>query len=248
MTDAYTHAEYRRLLRAGRTAGYRFASFAEVASSREGSERLCFLRHDCDNDLVAAARMAAIEVDEGVAATYFVMLRSALYNILAPTNARLVRDILRGHFLGLHFDESVFAAQPDERIPALVERERRLLVEEFGADVDAVSFHQPGARILENRVRLACLNTYDGRNMAGVHYTSDSNLVFRGGHPIELFHAASHRRLQVLIHPEWWTSEAVPLDVKWNQMLRNNLDLMQESLVAREDTFERRRRIEIGPA
>jgi peptidoglycan/xylan/chitin deacetylase (PgdA/CDA1 family) len=249
MTGTFTHQEYRSVLRAGHAAGYRFASFSEVESSREGGQRLCFLRHDCDSALPAAVRMAAIEAEEGVASTYFVMLRSALYNVLAPTNARLVREILaKGHFLGLHFDENVVATQPDERIPALVERERRLLGEEFGAAVEAVSFHQPGGRILENRIRLACRNTYDREDMAGVHYTSDSNLAFRGGHPVALFREAMHRRLQVLIHPEWWTAEATPLDAKWDGMLRDNFELMQESLLEREDTFNRRRRIEIGPA
>jgi hypothetical protein len=35
----------------------------------------------------------------------------------------------------------------------------------------------------------------------------------------------------------------MPLDAKWDQMLANNVGMMQDSLLAREDTFTRRRDI-----
>lgn len=238
----FTHARYREILQAGGAAGYRFIGFAEHAEQRSSDEKACLLRHDCDNDLVAALRMAEIEAEEGVRSTYFVMVRSAIYNLLAPTNAALVRQILGlGHWLGLHFDESVVAHAPEAQVPALVDRERQLLREEFGNEVAAVSFHQPGPRILENRIKLSCLNTYDRGDMAGVHYTSDSNLVFRGGEPSVLFGEARHHRIQILIHPEWWTAEAMPLAAKWDRMLADNFELMENHLLTREDTYTERR-------
>ena len=79
--------------------------------------------------------------------------------------------------------------------------------------------------------------------MAGVHYTSDSNLVFRGGEPEKLFAEGAHRRIQILLHPEWWTDQPMPLAEKWNLMLANNIELMQESLIQREDTFTARREV-----
>jgi peptidoglycan/xylan/chitin deacetylase (PgdA/CDA1 family) len=201
------------------------------------------LRHDCDNDLVAAVRLADIEAEEGVHATYFLMLRSAMYNLLAPTNARLVRQLLGcGHWLGLHFDESLAADEPDDRVANLVDRERALVSEEFGVPIEAVSFHQPGKRVLDNRVRLNCVNTYDRRDMAGLHYTSDSNLAFRGGEPAALFRTGEHPRLQVLIHPEWWTKEEMPVAAKWDRMLLDNLELAEESLRHREATYGEKRR------
>jgi hypothetical protein len=226
------------MLRAGKAAGYRFAGFNDIGELRHAAGRACLLRHDCDNDLVAAARLAEIEAEEQVRGTYFVMLRSAMYNLLAPTNAALVRRILAaGHWLGLHFDESVAGSVSDERLVALVDRERALLGEEFSCPVAVVSFHQPGRRILENRVKFACVNTYDREFLSGFHYTSDSNLAFRGGDPIELFAAGTHAYLQVLTHPEWWTETAMPLAEKWRHMLANNVELAQQSLLRREATY-----------
>jgi len=242
----FTHVRYREILRLGAECGYRWAGFGEVAALRSSSERACLLRHDCDNDLAAAARLAEIEAEEGARSTYFVMLRSAMYNLLAPGSRALVRHILaHGHWLGLHFDESLVAGEADRRIAELVDGERALVAQEFGCAVDAVSFHQPSRRVLDNRVRLGCVNTYDRRDMAGIHYTSDSNLAFRGGEPAELFRDGSHRLLQILIHPEWWTEGEMPLAAKWDRMLLNNLDLAQDSLLRREATYTARRRFVI---
>jgi len=245
----FTHDRYRAILRAGLAAGYRFASFHDIEALRRGEVRACLMRHDCDNDLVAAMRMAEIEAEEGVSSTYFVMLRSALYNLLAPPETALVRRILAlGHGVGLHFDESVVAELPDAGVPVEVDRERALLQAEFGCPIDVVSFHQPGARILEGRIALACVNTYDRRHMAGFHYTSDSNLTFRGGDPIDLFATGTHPRLHILVHPEWWTAVEMSLAEKWNAMLLDNVDLMQGSLLAREDTYNGRRVVSVAVA
>lgn len=244
--DEFTHARYREMLAVGRGAGYRFADFGEMAALRQAKDKVCLLRHDCDNDLVAAARMAEIEAESGASSTYFVMLRSAMYNLLAPNNGALVRRILSlGHRLGLHFDESVVTDRSDAEVIAIVDREREVLRVEFGGEVAAVSFHQPGPRVLEGRLRLHCVNTYDRGDMTGFHYTSDSNLVFRGGAPDELFRSGVQPRLHLLIHPEWWTDRAMSVAEKWNAMLLDNFELTQASLLAREDTFTERRTMQL---
>jgi hypothetical protein len=243
----FTHEHYRFILRAGRDAGYRFATFDELAGLRHTAERACLIRHDCDNDLVAAAALARIEADMGVRSTYFVMTRSALYNVMAPPMLALVREIVGlGHRLGLHFDELPYRTLPPGSIAGQVDRERAWLAQEFGQSIDVVSFHQPSPRVLANEIRLNCLNTYDRSDMAGLHYLSDSNLRFRGPTPVECFAAREHRLLQILLHPEWWTETPMTLDEKWNRMLANNVDLMQQSLLAREDTYKMPRTVAIA--
>jgi hypothetical protein len=244
----FTHGDYRLMLQAGRKAGYRFATFDQLDAMRDDTERACFLRHDCDNDLVAALALAEIEAEAGARSTYFIMVRSALYNVMAPNVSALVRKIVvLGHRLGLHFDEAPYRDLPADQISDAVEREKGWLVREFGQPIDVVSFHQPSARVLANEVRLrGCLNTYDKKDMASLHYLSDSNLRFRAQSPIECFEAGTHRLLHILLHPEWWTEEAMHLDEKWNRMLSNNVDLMQKSLLEREDTFNRRRHVVVS--
>lgn len=192
--------------------------------------------------------MAEIEAEEGVSTTHFLMLQSAMYNLLAPENLRLARRIVAcGQKIGLHFDASEGARRPGSDVAEEVERQRALLSSEIGAAVEAVSFHQPDQSILEGRVKVACINTYDARDMAGVYYTSDSNLTFRGGDPRQLFERAEHRDIQVLTHPEWWTASPMPLMDKWALMLKNNVDLMQKSLLEREKTYNDKHVVTIEP-
>lgn len=240
----FTHEHYAFMLRAGREAGYRFATFDEIDRLRGDGTYACLIRHDCDNDLVAARDLARIEAELGVRATYFVMIRSALYNLMAPPVSALVHEIVGlGHRLGLHFDEAPCRdATPDE-VSRRVDDERAWLAHEFGQPIDVVSFHQPSPRVLANEVRLNCLNTYDRVDMKGLHYLSDSNLRFRSETPLECFERRTHRLLHILLHPEWWTQEPMPLDSKWDLMMAHNVGLMQDSLLAREDTFKRRRTV-----
>ncbi len=234
----FTYDHFRFILSAALENGYHFTGFGELPDARTGERRLCLLRHDCDNDLVAAAQLARIEADLDVRSTYFVMLRSALYNLMSPLNAALVREILAlGHWLGLHFDEHAYTNQPTEMIPELVDRERRWLSEEFGRSVAVVSFHQPTSRVLEGQIKLGCVSTYDPTDMAGFHYLSDSNLNFAQGCPSRLFRQRSHQHVQMLLHPEWWDDVPGSILEKWNRMLARNFDLMQQSLLAREHTY-----------
>jgi hypothetical protein len=245
--DPFTRDDYRDILRCGLAAGYRFASFNELRQEAPSSKR-CFMRHDCDNDLVAAAAMAEIEAEEGVLATHFLMLRSAMYNLLAPENLRLARQIVAcGQAIGLHYDASVPASEPGN-IAADVDRQRNFLSAELGVPVEVVSFHQPDELILSGRVRINCINTYDATDMSGAYYTSDSNLSFRGGDPRDLFSHGDHDSIQILTHPEWWTAIAMPLMDKWATMLMNNIDLMQKSLLEREKTYNDKHAVTIRPS
>lgn len=234
----FTYDHYRAILSTGLENGFQFCSFSDVDRMRRSSAKACFLRHDCDNDLTAACDVAHIEREFDVRSTYFIMLRSALYNALAPTSASLIERILScGHLIGLHFDESVFAATDESSLREQIDFERDILRREFGQAVDVVSFHQPGKRILENEVKISCLNTYDRHDMREIYYTSDSNLRFRGGDPRDLFQSGKHRLIQILTHPEWWTAATMPLKAKWARMLRNNVNVMQSSLLEREAAF-----------
>src|SRR4051794_40605096 len=88
----FTHDAYREILEAALESGYQFISFPALAEHRRRNDLVCLLRHDCDNDLVAAVEIARIEEQLNVRSTYFLMLRSALYNLLSPTNMALARE------------------------------------------------------------------------------------------------------------------------------------------------------------
>jgi len=240
----FTYEHYKHILRSALENGYKFISFLELKDVHQKEQLVCCLRHDCDNDLTAAAAMAVLEAQIGVQSTYFLMLRSAMYNLLSTPNVGLVREIIRrGHMIGLHFDEQCYPNTSPAEVASYVDCERALLSREFGLPVNVVSFHQPSQRVLDNEIRISCINTYDHSDMEGVHYLSDSNTLWRGACPSKLFHERRYPRLQLLIHPEWWTKQEMTLQQKWNQMLRNNFELVQQSLLRRERTYNQRQEI-----
>ncbi|SRR6266550_8373641 len=236
MRPHFTHASYRELLAAAESSGYSAHGFGELPQPNMPTPAL-LLRHDCDNDLVAASAMAQIEAEVGVRSTYFLMIRSALYNLLSLPNLRLAHQIADcGHWIGLHFDEAGVAGVPADAVAAAVDRERSLLGIELGIDIDAVSLHQPTQRALDGEYRLNCVNTYDRTDTAGFEYLSDSNTIWKED-PFEVFRTRRYPRLQLLIHPEWWTKRAMTVTAKWERMLKHNFELMQTSMLEREGAY-----------
>ena len=68
----------------------------------------CFLiRHDVDWDLELALKIAQLENNLEIKSTYFILVTSELYNILSPSNKKLINKIKNlNHEIGLHFDAS----------------------------------------------------------------------------------------------------------------------------------------------
>jgi hypothetical protein len=235
---AFTFKHYRRILEAGLESGYRFIGFDELAGLRDRERYLCLLRHDCEGDLAAALRLGEMEKTLDVKSTYFLQLRSPLYNVLSEPQARFVKELIElGHRLGLHFDERPHDHATPAQIADLVDRERALLGEEFGVTVEVVSFHQPSPRVLENRLKLRCLNTYDRSDMQGVGYLSDSNWQWKQD-PIDAFQSHTHPHLQLLLHPECWTDRSMSIERKWHEVLRHNAQIAQQTLIEREATYK----------
>ncbi len=112
------------------------------------------MRHDVDFSVQRAVAMARIEAGRQVRATYFLRLRSELYNLLETPCRRGVETIVGlGHAIGLHYDytEPLSGALLDERVSFDAEILRR----EFGAPVEVVAFHDP--------VTAGTLGNYDTR-------------------------------------------------------------------------------------
>ena len=246
----YTCAFYEVLLETALQHDWSFAPFDSIGGGDVMHQgRSCLLRHDCDNDLVAACKMSEIEARHGVKSTYFIMLRSALYNPLSLPGKRLIGEILsNGHWLGLHFDELPFANEPPFAIAERVRREIEWLQGEFGAPVGAVSFHQPSERILRNEIPVEAINTYNPRLFKEIRYISDSNLRFsEENDPLTVFADPDVVRLQLLIHPEWWTADYMNASAKWRHMFRNNFRLMEANVADREDAYPTRHDVEFIP-
>lgn len=200
----FTEDAYREMLRTAKR-GYAFEPFGTRSQARHA-----LWRHDVDISVHRALRLAQIEADEGVRATYFFLLRSEYYNLLEGPVLTRAREVLSlGHWLGLHFDPSTFDPHsPDELERGLV-RERDFLADLLERPIDAFSFHNPTIHGLDFRMDeiAGMLNTY-GRGIDERYtYVSDSNGYWRHSRLPDVLEAADEQRLHVLTHPEWWQAE-----------------------------------------
>jgi len=203
----FTENGFLRLLRALKTANYRFARYHESIV-----ERHVLWRHDVDFSMHRATRLAAIEAEEGVVATYFINPHSAFYNLLEPEISRLAARIRElGHEIGLHFDAGAYSV-PIWKQPELehaLARERTLLENMLGFRIDCVSWHNPDlSNLLDfDADEIAGLaNAYGARVRRDYAYCSDSNGYWRFRPMAEVI-ADGQPRLHLLTHPAWWTPE-----------------------------------------
>jgi hypothetical protein len=203
----FTEDAFRGHLRALKAGGYRFIRFGEAARGRQ-----VLWRHDVDFSMHRAARLAAIEAEEGAVATYFINPRCTFYNLAEPEVAALAHGMReRGHELGLHFDAGAYpcAQWSLADLVEAVDRERRLLELILGAPVRVMSWHNPDvSNLLDFKADELCglVNAYGETCRRDFVYASDSNGYWRFT-PMAGVIAEGHERLHLLTHPAWWTPQ-----------------------------------------
>lgn len=221
MPEPFTLAAYDQLLRGAIDAGYELIGYGSVGA--EPSERTCLLRHDVDAELMQCDRMARLERSLGVRSTYFLMTRATNYNLFSIEGMRVVEQLLAlGHEIGLHFMGELMRDRAESELVASVLDEVAWVEREFPTKLSAVSFHQPTRDILERDLRIGNLvNTYNRTQLHQYFYVSDTNMQWRHEHPLEIFSRRLHPRIQLLIHPIWWTESPLPVTEKWLEALRS---------------------------
>lgn len=207
----FTDGGYRELLRLAARKGYSFADYAQRPEGRH-----VLWRHNVDLSLHRAAKLAAIEREEGVRSTYFLNPHAAFYNLLEPACLDLVARIIElGHAIGLHFDAAAYPHMRWSRqtLAEMLEREAALFETFLGAKITAFSYHNPDADGLidiDDDEIAGLVNCYSRALRTEYGYVSDSNGYWRFRPIADVLATAEHRRLQVLTHPGWWAPEPLP--------------------------------------
>ena len=237
---------YREMIQAGLASGYLYLTFAEIADGAVEDGRQCLLRHDVDVSIALALELARVEAEMEVRSTYFLMPRSPAYNLLSRHSTMAVREMVKmGHDIGLHFD----AAHPlvsADRLPQQVRDDAALVGSLAGRPVSAFSFHQPSPAILKQRLMIPSLiNTYNPEQLDGWHYMSDSNRIWKYESGLEFLRNATHPKLQLLVHPMWWVSDAATTEQVWDEAVRSNFEVMQQQFLATERAYGLRRIMEL---
>ncbi len=192
----FTYTAYRRFLDVLKRTGTA-VFFREWT---EGS-KVFLLRHDVDLCVGPALAIAKLETEAGVKSTYFFRVTSQSYNVLAPPNDRMIREIAdRGFEVGLHFDPSVYGGREGGGLAPAARQEAETLSFVAGQPVRSVSLHAPSIHGQWPRIE-GYVNAYDPRIFSDEVYISDSRMLFRGKNLFTFIERVRDHTVQVLLHP-----------------------------------------------
>lgn len=172
--------------------------------------RCVILRHDIDNSIEKAVKLASIERRLGVKSTYFTLVTSDFYN---PRSKKSVEGLLKiqslGHEIGLHFDEMAYDDLGD--VVGSIQKEAKLLSDILGTPIKTVSMHRPSQKTLDANYEIpGMINSYGKTFFNDFKYLSDSRRRWR--EPVfDIIKSGQYDRLHILTHAIWYNE--VEMDI-----------------------------------
>lgn len=241
----FSPANYDLLLRAIKLHGYDCITFNNKEVMNNASPKLIALRHDVDVSMDFALKMAEQEAKLGVHSTYFVMLRSPMYNLMSRHSSMTLRKIVElGHEVALHFD-AAFIQGAERTIEQWILFEVGVLRMLINAPVNAFSFHQPTREIIGKKIEIeGLINTYHPDHLNGFQYLSDSNRIWQNKSPFALMESGVEK-IHLLLHPVWWMCEHEKVEDCWDEVIRQNFGRTQQQLLATERAYGDARDIQL---
>lgn len=206
--EDFTESKYKKVLLEAKNH-YRFIKFREALKTEHPA---ILWRHDIDFSIHRALALAKIERDLEISSTYFIHLHNSFYNALENIIMRMIREIISlGHSIGLHFDPTTFSDVGNwtEKIAW----EKAILENYFDVEIEAVSWHNPefcGWLSVNEHQICGMVNAYSSQIREKFTYFSDSNGYWRFEPVPSVIKSQKYERIQVLIHPCWWTEELIP--------------------------------------
>lgn len=198
-------ATYRELLELALHEEWTFCRYTADLSS---VPRALLLRHDVDYSLDLAVEMARVNASLGVRGTFFLLVRSNVYNLLAPRNLHQARTLLDlGQWIGLHFAALDPVPECAEQVVSLVQREMDLYRRELPQTEPVVAWHNPAQVWLDRYAELEIpdlVNVYRAPFTKAIVYRSDSNLRHTAADFEKLLRDGNLRQLHLLFHPLNW--------------------------------------------
>lgn len=199
---------YGSILRRANELGYSFVSFEDFSAIQETRQGSILLRHDVDYSVELALSLARTNADHGAMGTFFVQLRSPVYNLLEERNLAYLREIAdSGQRLALHHRYPAGGCQADELLAA-IKQDLQICQQESGCEFESViAWHNPAAELVGAQSPLASsglLSSYAPPFFADGHYFSDSNLRNMPEDFLRFLGDNSGTFLQLLFHPLYW--------------------------------------------
>jgi len=205
----FTLTNYRKLLTIAKE-NFRFVSYTDELSA---DYKNILLRHDIDLSIPNALRMAEIEKELKINATYFLQVHSEFYNPFDKENFTAIQQIVKmGHILGLHFDTHFWEVSSEEQLEKCLTIDKHTLETYFNTPIKTFSFHNTNKTVLsyENYFYAGLINVYANFFKTKVGYCADSTGYWRFERLEDRLIEANDTNLQILIHPGMWHNEVLP--------------------------------------
>lgn len=202
----YTLDAYRSILRTAIASGYAFAPFTGLP---EAPAKRIHLRHDVDYSIEIAVEMAEANASLGVRATFFVLIRSQIYNLLSGRSlAAALRILDLGQWIGLHVPTSADAAATDAALSAYIRRDWEFLQGELTALSPVFAWHNATGDVLDRFATTpevaGLVNAYSAPFFQVTPYYSDTNMRHTGEAFASFVGPDGPPVLQLAFHPLNW--------------------------------------------
>jgi hypothetical protein len=206
--EEFTEASYERFLDIA-SKKYKFCSFGEETLSPH-----ILLRHDVDFSAHRAMKMAQIENERSIKSTYLFCPNDPMYNMFSTQILEIIIQIHDlGHDIGLHFDPTVISKPLSlPEIHSQILNLKNFFSTLTKIDPQAISFHLYGAysNLMPKEQSISgMINAYSDEIMKKYRYISDSNGIWRFDNLFNFLEETQEPFIQILIHPVWWTPEAL---------------------------------------
>jgi hypothetical protein len=212
----FTFADYTATIHAYLDAGYAVTGFSGYLA--DPKDKHLVMRHDIDNSITQALRVARLDADAGCRSSFFLRVHAAGYNLTSLAGLSAIREMeALGHDVGLHLEgglQDVLGGDMD----GWAEMQKTVFEQAAGRALTGFSLHEPARMggiefadaLLKRWAPTVRYHAYEERfTTPTMKYLSDSSGTWREGHFGEW--VGREPRMQVLTHPFWWF-ETIPAE------------------------------------
>ena len=222
--DYFTITHYAEIVKLAKEMGFEFILHKD---GFQPNRKDVIWRHDVEFSPDIALKMAEIESENGVSATYFFQTHSEFYNIFEPYFAKILKDIKEmGHHIGLHFDSHFYDINDAEMLEKYIALDRKYLEEVFNLALDTFSFHNTTPFVLscKNYRYGGLINVYAEFFKDNYQYCADSTGYWRYEILDEVLRDERVRHLQVLTHDAMWSEEVLSPRQRVRKSIQDNAE------------------------
>lgn len=207
--EDFTLTNYRSLIQLSKTKGFEFILHRDgFVNNRKD----IIWRHDVEFEPDIALKMAQIEAEERVKATYFFQLHSPYYNLFDNHYTKIFHQIREfGHHVGLHFDCYYWRIYSEDQLEENITVDRMYMEKALGVEVDTFSFHNttPFTQSCLKYKYAGLINVYSSYFKEHYSYCGDSLGYWRFDRLEDVLNDDKIRHLQVLTHDANWSEDVL---------------------------------------